>query len=43
MQEKLDPVSRFQPEMFPNRLGDRRLAFEGDCGFHCVTITFYNM
>src|SRR5260221_430280 len=34
MQEKLDPVSPFQPQMLTNGLRDRRLTFDGDRRLH---------
>jgi hypothetical protein len=44
MEKKLHPVARLQPEMLPDRLWDRRLAFRGDRSFHSVRpITFSEM
>jgi hypothetical protein len=41
MDKKLHPVARFQLQMIPNGLRDRRLAFAGDARFHAAgSITF---
>ena len=40
MHEELDPIARLQVEMLPDRLRDRRLALDCNCGLHQASITF---